>query len=52
MADRYPLIFDTTDEKFKELPSGDNLNLNNIENFAPDFINLNIPKPLFPRIDL
>lgn len=28
MADRYPLIFDTTDEKFKELPSGDNLNLN------------------------
>ena len=29
MADRYPLIFDTTDEKFKELPSGDNLNLNN-----------------------
>lgn len=29
MADRYPLIFDSTDEKFKELPSGDNLNLNN-----------------------
>lgn len=29
MADRYPLIFDTVDEKFKELPSGDNLNLNN-----------------------
>lgn len=29
MADRYPLIFDSTDDKFKELPSGDNLNLNN-----------------------
>ena len=29
MADRYPLIFDTIDERFKELPSGDNLNLNN-----------------------
>lgn len=29
MADRYPLIFDSSDEKFKELPSGDNLNLNN-----------------------
>lgn len=29
MADRYPLIFDSTEEKFKELPSGDNLNLNN-----------------------
>ena len=29
MADRYPLIFDTVDERFKELPSGDNLNLNN-----------------------
>lgn len=29
MADRYPLIFDTVDQRFKELPSGDNLNLNN-----------------------
>lgn len=29
MADRYPLIFDSSDDKFKELPSGDNLNLNN-----------------------
>lgn len=29
MADRYPLIFDTTEEVLKELPSGDNLNLNN-----------------------
>jgi len=29
MADRYPLIFDSTDNRFKELPSGDNLNLNN-----------------------
>ena len=29
MADRYPLIFDSSDNKFKELPSGDNLNLNN-----------------------
>jgi hypothetical protein len=29
MADRYPLIFDSTDDIFKELPSGDNLNLNN-----------------------
>lgn len=29
MADRYPLIFDTVEERFKELPSGDNLNLNN-----------------------
>lgn len=29
MADRYPLIFDTVDQRFKEIPSGDNLNLNN-----------------------
>ena len=29
-----------------------NLNLNNIKDFSPDFINLNIPKPLFPRIEL
>jgi hypothetical protein len=29
MADRYPLIFDSADNRFKELPSGDNLNLNN-----------------------
>jgi len=29
MADRYPLVFDSSDNKFKELPSGDNLNLNN-----------------------
>ena len=29
MADRYPLIFDSSDNRFKELPSGDNLNLNN-----------------------
>jgi len=27
MADRYPLIFDSGDNKFKELPTGDNLNL-------------------------
>lgn len=27
MANRYPLIFDSDDEKFKELPSGDNLDL-------------------------
>lgn len=30
MADRYPLIFDSSDNSFKELPSGDNLNLQNI----------------------
>lgn len=29
MADRYPLIFDSSDNSFKELPSGENLNLNN-----------------------
>jgi len=29
MADRYPLIFDSSDNRFKELPSGDSLNLNN-----------------------
>jgi len=29
MADRYPLIFDSADNRFKELASGDNLNLNN-----------------------
>ena len=29
MAYRYPLIFDSADNRFKELPSGDNLNLNN-----------------------
>jgi hypothetical protein len=29
MADRYPLIFDSSDNRFKELPSGDNLNLLN-----------------------
>lgn len=29
MADRYPLIFDLSVNKFKELPSGDNLDLNN-----------------------
>ena len=29
MADRYPLIFDTSDNKLKELPSSDNLNLLN-----------------------
>ena len=29
MADRYPLIFDSADNRFKELPFGDNLNLNN-----------------------
>jgi hypothetical protein len=27
MADRYPLIFDPSDNKLKEVPSGDNLNL-------------------------
>lgn len=27
MANRYPLIFDPTDNKLKEVPSGDNLNL-------------------------
>ena len=27
MADRYPLIFDSSNNSFKELPSGDNLNL-------------------------
>lgn len=27
MANRYPLIFDTTDNRLKEIPSGDNLNL-------------------------
>lgn len=30
MADRYPLIFDSSNNSFKELPSGDNLNLQNI----------------------
>lgn len=29
-----------------------NLNLNNIKDFSPDLINLNIPKPLFPRLEL
>jgi hypothetical protein len=27
MADRYPLIFDPSDNKLKEIPSGDNINL-------------------------
>jgi hypothetical protein len=27
MADRYPLIFDVSDNKLKEIPSGDNINL-------------------------
>jgi hypothetical protein len=27
MADRYPLIFDISDNKLKEIPSGDNINL-------------------------
>jgi len=27
MTDRFPLIFDTTDKKIKEIPSGDNLSL-------------------------
>lgn len=30
MADRFPLIFDSSNNSFKELPSGDNLNLSNI----------------------
>lgn len=29
MTSRYPLIFDSTKEQFKELPSGDSLDLNN-----------------------
>lgn len=29
MANRLPLVFDSTDSKIKELPSGDNLNLSN-----------------------
>ena len=49
----YPVIPSSIDKALKIYNlSIDNLNLNNIEHFSPDLINLNIPKPLFPRIDL
>ena len=49
----YPVIPSSIDKALKIYNlSIDNLNLNNIEDFSPDLINLNIPKPLFPRIDL
>ena len=49
----YPVIPSSIDKALKIYNlSIDNLNLKNIEHFSPDLINLNIPKPLFPRIDL
>ena len=49
----YPVIPSSIDKALEIYNlSIDNLNLNNIEDFSPDLINLNIPKPLFPRIDL
>ena len=49
----YPIIPSSIDKALKIYNlSIDNLNLNNIEHFSPELINLNIPKPLFPRIDL
>ena len=49
----YPVIPSSINKALKIYNlSIDNLNLNNIEHFSPDLINLNIPKPLFPRIDL
>ena len=49
----YPVMPSSIDKALKIYNlSIDNLNLNNIKHFSPDLINLNIPKPLFPRIDL
>jgi len=49
----YPVIPSSINKALKIYNlSIDNLNLNNIDNFSPELINLNIPKPLFPRIDL
>ena len=49
----YPVIPSSIDKALNIYNlSIDNLNLNNLINFSPDLINLNIPKPLFPRIEL
>lgn len=46
MSDRFPLVLDTTDNKIKELPSGDNLDLQNsgivnADNVSVDSITVN-----------
>ena len=49
----YPVIPSSIDKALNIYNlSIDNLNLNNLINFSPDSINLNIPKPLFLRIEL
>ena len=49
----YPVIPSSIDKALSIYNlSIDNLTLTNFVNFSPDSINLNIPKPLFPRIDL
>ena len=49
----YPVIPSSIDKALSIYNlSIDNLTLTNFVNFSPDLINLNIPKPLFPRIDL
>ena len=49
----YPVIPSSIDKALSIYNlSIDNLTLTNFVNFSPNSINLNIPKPLFPRIDL
>ena len=49
----YPVIPSSIDKALSIYNlSIDNLTLTNFVNFSPDSIKLNIPKPLFPRIDL
>ena len=44
----YPVIPSSIDKALNIYNlSIDNLNLNNLNKFSPDLINLNIPKPLF-----
>ena len=49
----YPLIPSSIDKALNIYNlSIDKFNFNNFVNFSPNLINLNIPKPLFPRIEL
>ena len=49
----YPVIPSSIDKALNIYNlSIDTFNLNNFINFSPDLINLNTPKPLFPRIEL
>ena len=49
----YPVIPSSIDKALNIYNlSIDKLNFTNFSNFSPDLINVNIPKPLFPRIEL